>query len=62
MKRSRFSIDTDSLTVSQILLHAKQRELSARMTLRAAARLQSEADALRKEAKRRKRAQGGGDA
>lgn len=43
------------LTLDQLSDLAKRRELEARHTLRMAARLQSEADACRKEIKRRKR-------
>jgi len=43
------------LTLEQLSALAKRRELEARHTLRMAARLQSEADACRKEIRRRQR-------
>ena len=44
-----------NLTIDQLRDLAKRRDLEARHTLRAAARLQSEADACRKEIRRRQR-------
>lgn len=45
------------LSLDQLSDLAKRRDLEARHTMRMAARLQSEADACRKEIKRRKREQ-----
>ena len=46
---------TTNLTVDQLRDLAKRRDLESRHTLRIAARLQSEADACRKEIRRRQR-------
>lgn len=46
---------TANFTIEQLRDLAKRRDLEARHTLRMAARLQSEADACRKEIRRRQR-------
>lgn len=51
---TRATIPTN-LTVDQLRDLAKRRDLESRHTLRIAARLQSEADAARKEIRRRQR-------